>query len=341
MKGTESLEKEAHASRCKTVCSFHTEELSPKLGLELTAAFGAGVALLHLISTWLPAPAVHLTFLPFLKRIILLTAAPAGALHAYNCVAAIHIKRRLEHGAEKKLSVSAPNRDNTPDRKWLECQVPEEAAARQPLPTEFAFQEDRMDQLIRFDARWVFVYSLLYYSLFVSGAFYARDDADFCTFLVGVILLISAHAALWLYFPTTLPLSLRVQKEALLSIETGNRHMRSTSAEHFLRLIQRTDGQNTNTIPSMHCSVAAHICWFLYYTFASSTLALQSGEPVDKPAGAVVQIPDNKLTAFLAAVPVIVAFSCVATKQHAFWDTVCGLLFGSIVFWLERLVGLA
>lgn len=202
-------------------------------------------------------------FIHFLQCSMMMVMTFLGGYRLYYWVAQGQIRRRLERGVHAK---------------------------------EFFFHETVVDQWLGFSASWVYVYSLMFYGLFGLILLGVRSQADMFGVLARGLTLAIAHLVFWLFVPTTVPQSLIFLKE---------KHRQTAEppsiAVVLLRLVQTYDGQNCESIPSMHCSLACFLSLVLYFE-------------------------QNRTHPITLCIPLLVAISCIKTKQHVFWDCVTGIV---------------
>ena len=148
-----------------------------------------------------------------------------------------------------------------------------------------------LDNRIRIRPGWVWIYSGLYYPAIGAVTLSARNAEHFNSMAFSYLVLLASHVALFLLFPVEVPLEWRD------SVATG------TSLSHrFLAFVQRLDARS-NCFPSMHVSVA---------TLTGLHIARN--------------MPLLELAAVLFVV--LIATSCVLTKQHYLVDLPPGLVLG-------------
>lgn len=162
---------------------------------------------------------------------------------------------------------------------------------------EYAWPVGIVDKCIPFHPAWVYVYGLLFFVLYGLVILLITNDRIFLQSLVGGCFVLLVQAALWILIPTTIPYALRQLKKTNKGKRLGS---------EFLDLVQGMDGQNTNAIPSQHCSLSTHLACTLYFYTSLPPL-------------------------LLVLIPILIAVSCVGTKQHVFLDTVCGIALGFFI----------
>jgi hypothetical protein len=160
-------------------------------------------------------------------------------------------------------------------------------------PIEF---KTRIDDLIPFRAGWVWVYSGLYYPVIFILVFTIDSFARFNYTAFSFITLLVMQIMVFFLFPVKIPKKWR-------NYEAG-----ASSSTRLLAFVHSYDGL-PNSIPSMHVSV-------------STLAALHLFDNVTPLLG------DYALVTF--AFPVVIAMSCLFTKQHYIVDLAPGALFGYI-----------
>jgi membrane-associated phospholipid phosphatase len=156
----------------------------------------------------------------------------------------------------------------------------------------------RLDDIIPFQPSWVWIYSCLYYPVIVYINFVTNSPRHFLYLAMSYILLLGFQMAFFVLFPVATPPEWRV-------CPTGG----GDASLRFLALVQRFDA-SSNSFPSMHTSVATLTALHL------------------TPA----------LGAWAYLFPVLIALSCLFTKQHYVVDLPAGAGLGWLVFQLFRLI---
>lgn len=157
----------------------------------------------------------------------------------------------------------------------------------------------RLDDAIPFRPAWVWIYSCLYYPVIVYINFVSESPRHFLYMAMSYVVLLGFQMAFFVLFPVATPPEWRVCPA----------NGEADASLRFLALVQRFDAAS-NSFPSMHTSVAMltalHLC--------------------------------PHLGAWAFAFPVLIALSCVFTKQHYLVDLPAGAALGWGVFQLFRLV---
>jgi len=155
----------------------------------------------------------------------------------------------------------------------------------------------RLDDAIPFMPSWVWIYSCLYYPVIVYINFVTDSPRQFLYMAMSYIVLLICQMAFFVAFPVATPPEWR-------AAGPGDRGR----SERFLAFVQRFDAPS-NSFPSMHTSVAM-----------LTAMHLQS-----------------HLGAWVWLFPLLIAASCLFTKQHYILDLPAGAGLGWVVFQLFRL----
>lgn len=159
------------------------------------------------------------------------------------------------------------------------------------------FLETRWDGWIRFDPRWVWVYSGLYYPMILLAALSVPDWRAFALTVGGYLALLFAQMVPFIFWPVEIPASWRNRPKGV--------HPRS---ERFLEIVWSYD-KLRNSCPSMHVSVAM-----------MTDLVIGRAWPAAGAVGVMF--------------PILIAVSALKTKQHYVVDVVPGAILGGAVFYL-------
>lgn len=151
-----------------------------------------------------------------------------------------------------------------------------------------------IDDAIPFRPRWVWIYSCLYYPVIVYINFVAESPRHFLYLAMSYLVLLMCQMAFFVVFPVATPPEWR----ACVAEGPGR-------SRRFLAYVQSFDAPS-NSFPSMHTSVA---------TLTACHLAPQLG-------------------AWAFLFPVLIALSCLFTKQHYVLDLPAGAALGWAVFQL-------
>jgi membrane-associated phospholipid phosphatase len=155
-----------------------------------------------------------------------------------------------------------------------------------------------LDHAIPYRPHWVWIYSFLYYPVILYITLTTDSSRQFLYVAISYVALLIAQMALFVTFPVVTPDEWRGPVSA-----AGGR------SERFLALVQRFDAPS-NSFPSMHTSVAVLTAFHL--------------QPSLGPA--------------IFAFPVLIALSCLFTKQHYIVDLPAGALLGWVCFGFFRLI---
>lgn len=155
----------------------------------------------------------------------------------------------------------------------------------------------RLDNAIRLRPRWVWIYSGLYYPAIGVVVLSIRDTRQFNYMAFSYFVLIGLHMLVFLAFPVEVPPHWRRSEPSPHS-----------PSERFLSFVQVFDARS-NCFPSLHVSVA-------------TLTALHTAR----------NIPSWWPAAVLFVI--LIALSCILTKQHYLMDLPGGLLFGATCFYL-------
>jgi membrane-associated phospholipid phosphatase len=155
----------------------------------------------------------------------------------------------------------------------------------------------RWDSMIRFDPRWVWIYSGLYYPMILLAAL-TTPSWEAYIYCVGCFLtLLAIQVLIFITLPVAIPAEWRHQADAH---DLWPRSMR------MLDMVWSFD-KLRNSMPSMHVSVATMV-----------DLTIWSNWPA---AGYVAGL-----------FPLLIGISALKTKQHYVLDVVPGAIMGALVF---------
>lgn len=158
----------------------------------------------------------------------------------------------------------------------------------------------KLDNSIPLRSAWVWIYSGIYYPAIVVVVMSVHNPRQFNYMAFSYLVLLAFHMIVFLVFPVEVPPEWR-------QIQPNP----SSTSDKFLAIVHRFDARN-NCFPSMHVSVA--------------TLTAFHGAM-------------NMPSAFIPSVVfvVLIALSCVLTKQHYLIDLPAGLVCGwlSFLFYLR------
>jgi membrane-associated phospholipid phosphatase len=162
---------------------------------------------------------------------------------------------------------------------------------------EARYLTTRWDLRVKYDPRWVWVYSGLYYPMILAAALSMPDWPEFAHAIGCYLVLLAVQVFFFLRFPVAIPRWWR----------TCNRGpWEGTPSQRFLDLVWSYD-KLRNSMPSMHVSVAT-----------VTDLMIWRHWPAAGHLGVLF--------------PVLIAISAIKTKQHYVVDVVPGAALGAIVF---------
>jgi membrane-associated phospholipid phosphatase len=151
------------------------------------------------------------------------------------------------------------------------------------------------DNAIRLRPRWVWVYSGFYYPAIGIVVASAKDLRQFNYMAFSYLILLCLQMGAFLLFPVEVPPDWRERRAGV-----------ETYSQRFLSLVQRFDARS-NCFPSMHVSVATLTA---LHTFRNTSCG--------------IPLP--------ALFVLLIAASCVFTKQHYLIDVPGGVILGWISF---------
>ena len=158
----------------------------------------------------------------------------------------------------------------------------------------------RLDKAIKFDPRYVWVYSFFYYPFIIFAIFVIDNFRDFVYITSSFLLLALSHLVVFFAYPIKTPDDWRqYDKNANLSTR-------------FLSLVQGYD-KATNCFPSMHVAIAS-----------------LSAYHVD-------QLTNGEHSFYLCLVPLIITYSCFKIKQHYIIDAFGGAITSWVIFQIYQL----
>lgn len=155
--------------------------------------------------------------------------------------------------------------------------------------------ETRWDALIKYDPRWVWVYSGLYYPAILLIGFVVPSWVQLIYLIMNGIALLSLHCVFFFLLPVEVPSHWR-------------RHNDSGLSQRALNFVQGID-QRCNSFPSMHVALATLV-----------DLYIHKFVPEVYPLGMLV--------------PILIAISALKTKQHFVVDILPGVVTGYSMFML-------
>src|ERR1035437_6583595 len=160
--------------------------------------------------------------------------------------------------------------------------------------------ETKWDHKIRFDPRWVWIYSGLYYPMILLAALSVPTWQAYA-YCVGCFLsLLAIQVAFFVLWPVAIPAGWRTALHVYEARRDRPRSMR------MLDMVWSFD-KLRNSLPSMHVSVAMMV-----------DLTIGSNWPIAGYVGALF--------------PLLIATSALKTKQHYCVDVIPGAMLGALVF---------
>lgn len=160
----------------------------------------------------------------------------------------------------------------------------------------------RLDALVSYDPRWVWIYAGLYYPMILLVALAQPDWRSFSMACGGFLLLLAVQMFFFLRFPVAIPAEWR------LSSEVHRARKRYTLSQNFMDTVWSYD-KLRNSMPSMHVSVATMV-----------DLSISHEWPAFAYVGWLF--------------PVLIGASALKTKQHYVVDVIPGAAVGAIVFFV-------
>ena len=166
--------------------------------------------------------------------------------------------------------------------------------------------ETRFDAMIKFDPRWVWIYSGLYYPMILLAAL-SQPSWEAYAYCVGCFLaLLAIQVFFFLTFPVIVP------KEWRVNDRVTDCRLLYPKSMRFLDLVWSIDKWR-NSMPSMHVSVAMMV-----------DLTIWQSWPIVGYVGGLF--------------PLLIAASALKTKQHYFVDVIPGAVLGAAVFFAWRAI---
>lgn len=163
---------------------------------------------------------------------------------------------------------------------------------RHPL-REPRIWQSRIDERIPFRPGWSWVYSFLYYPAILYLNLVAESASHFVMMAFSFVLLLFMQVACFTVFPVATPPHWRAPANG-----AG-----ASAGQRFLDFVQSFD-KDTNCFPSMHVSVATLTACHAYGTLGPAVILF----------------------------PVLIAISCVYTKQHYLADLLPGAALGWVAW---------
>ena len=173
------------------------------------------------------------------------------------------------------------------------------------FPQNHPFKEPRelstrVDDKIPFFPSWACLYSGLYYPMIIGLVFSISSFQQYVYIAANFLLLAFIQILFFTFYPIVTPARWR------------NFSDDSAKSRKFLKYVQSFDAA-TNCFPSMHVSVATMTSLHMINNGAASHPAVVTA---------------------IWSFPVLIAISCLFTKQHYIVDVIFGALLGTFVFWL-------
>lgn len=158
----------------------------------------------------------------------------------------------------------------------------------------------RWDGLIRFDPRWVWIYSGLYYPMILLAALSTPDWPSYALTVGSFLVLLAIQVSIFVTLPVAIPVVWRSNPDVMIARARFPRSMR------MLDLVWSYD-KLRNSMPSMHVSVATMV-----------DLTIWQNWPIMGYVGGLF--------------PILIGVSALRTKQHYVLDVVPGAVTGALVF---------
>jgi membrane-associated phospholipid phosphatase len=155
-----------------------------------------------------------------------------------------------------------------------------------------------LDDHVPFRPGWVWIYSGLYYPIILFLVFTQASFTAFNHTAFSFLVLLAMQCTVFFLFPVRIPDRWR------------DYHVDGSPSRRMLAFVHRFDNLS-NSIPSMHVSVATLTAIHLYDTLAPG-------------------LGDFALLSY--GFPVLIAMSAVLTKQHYLVDLVPGAVFGWLAY---------
>ncbi len=162
----------------------------------------------------------------------------------------------------------------------------------------------RFDGWVRFDPRWVWVYSGLYYPMIVLAALAQPDWRSYAVTAGGFLFLLTCQMYFFLRHPVAIPADWREHPHVISARHGYPMSMR------FIDLVWSYD-KLRNSMPSMHVSVATMVDLTISHSW-----------------------PGFGYVGWLF--PVLIGASATKTKQHYVVDVIPGAAMGAMAFFVWR-----
>jgi membrane-associated phospholipid phosphatase len=157
--------------------------------------------------------------------------------------------------------------------------------------------ETRLDRLVSYDPRWVWVYSGLYYPMIIVATLSVSTWDEYARAVGCFLCLLALQVSIFVLWPTDVPADWRARFRV---------PWEGTRSQWFLDVVWRFD-KLRNSMPSMHVSVAMMVDLTIWSRWPS-------------------------LGALGLVFPVLIAISAIKTKQHYVADVIPGAVTGAAVF---------
>jgi membrane-associated phospholipid phosphatase len=164
--------------------------------------------------------------------------------------------------------------------------------------------ETPMDDWVTFDARWVWVYSGLYYPMILLVALAQPSWHDYAWTCGGFLFLLACQMYFFLFHPVEIP------REWRYTLDVESARLWSPRSMAFLDLVWSYD-KLRNSMPSMHVSVATMVDLCISHRW-----------------------PSFAYVGWLF--PVLIGASALKTKQHYVVDVVPGAVMGAAAYFAWR-----
>jgi len=153
-----------------------------------------------------------------------------------------------------------------------------------------------VDDLVPVRPDWIWAYTMIDFVIMSFLFPSARDMGEATRVVFGMLVVVCCQCVFFIILPTTIPPKFR--DHSLIDMAPGHPWSKA-----FLKLVHRVDGVAC-AFPSGHCSLAMYFSMCVFHVFGWWSLLN----------------------------PLLIAASCVYTKQHVFADTVAGITFGYLIF---------
>lgn len=162
----------------------------------------------------------------------------------------------------------------------------------------------RWDSRVRFDARWVWIYSGLYYPMIILAALSVPDWRAYAVTVGCFLALLAIQVTFFISLPVAIPAEWRT------TLEVNVARLKHPLSMRMLDMVWSYD-KLRNSMPSMHVSVATMV-----------DLTIWQNWPIMGYVGGLF--------------PLLIGISALKTKQHYVLDVVPGAIMGAAVFFCWR-----